>query len=397
MSVSPSGLEIDSDRPSVHQGRPIRVLLVISNLEYGGAQRQVVELCNNLDRDRFEVHVCALSDYVPLGEEIRNAPNRLHIVKKHYKFDFTVIPRLSRLLKTLGIDIVHSFLFDAEIAARLAGRFAGTPAVVGSERNANYRLKPQQLAAYRLTKGWVDLIIANSQAGADFNSGLLGYDPSLYRVVHNGVDVKRFVPALGTRARGALGIQDGEPVVGMFASFKRQKNHPMFFAAARRLLDRLPRTRFLLVGDMLYAGMHGSDEYTRLMHGSLDKYGIRDRCLLLGNRQDVADLYTACDITVLPSLFEGTPNVLLESMACGVPVIATRVSDNARIVRDGETGYLVELGDVEALADKMFTLLTHPHIRRDMSGAARAWVVAEFSTKELARRTETVYAELLKT
>ena len=375
----------------------IRVLLVISNLEYGGAQRQVVELCNNVDHERFDVHVCSLSDYVPLGVDIRNASTRLHVIEKRGKFDVTVVPRLARLLKALDIDIVHSYLFDAEIAGRLAGRMAGTAAIVGSERNADYVLKRRQLAAYRLTKRCVDLIVANSQAGADFNSRMLGYDASMYRVVHNGVDVNRFVPADGNRVRKALGIDEEEPVVGMFASFKRQKNHPMFFAAARRVLDRLPTARFVLVGDMLYGGMHGSDEYTGRMHRLVDELGIRNKCLLLGNRQDVAELYTACDVTVLPSLFEGTPNVLLESMACQVPVVVTDVSDNARIVRDAETGFLVRLGDDERLADRLLHLLTEDNVRRAMGRAGREWVTAEFSTRALVRKTERVYIDVLST
>ncbi len=385
--VRPSG-------PADVVGRPIRVLLVISNLEYGGAQRQVVELSNNLDRQRFDVHVCSLSDYVPLGAEIRDASIRLHVIQKRHKFDVTVIPRLARLLKSLEVDIVHSYLFDAEIAVRLAGRMAGSAAIVGSERNADYHLKRRQLAAYRLTRRCVDLIIANSQAGADFSSRTLGYDPSMYRVVHNGVDVSRFIPIDGRRVKEDLGIAENELVVGMFASFKRQKNHPMLLGAARRVLDKSPMVRFVFVGDMLYAGMHGSDTYTALTHRLVDDLGLRNRCLFLGNRRDVADLYCACDVTVLPSLFEGTPNVLLESMACQIPVIATDVSDNARIVRDGQTGFLVPLGNEGQLADRLLDLLTQGDLRRTMGQAGRAWVSEEFSTGALVRKIGEIYRDV---
>jgi glycosyltransferase involved in cell wall biosynthesis len=157
----------------------------------------------------------------------------------------------------------------------------------------------------------------------------------------------------------------------------------------------VPETRFLLVGDMLYGGMHGSDEYTRNTHELVDRLGLRDRCLFLGNRDDVADLYRACDVTVLPSLFEGTPNVVLESMACGVPVIATNVSDNASIVKDGHTGYLVPIGNEAVLADRLGEVLTQRDLRRAMGRAAREWVEVEFSSEALARRTGAVYTELL--
>lgn len=376
---------------------PVRVLVVISNLEYGGAQRQVIELANQLDPARFDAHVCSLSDYTPLANLLADADRRLHVVRKTFKFDVTVVLRLARLMERLGIDIVHSFLFDAEIASRLAGRLSGIPIIVGSERNTDYHLKRRQLAAYRLTRGCVDLVIANSNAGADFNSRTLGFDRNRYRVVHNGVDVTRFRPGDGKEARVRLGIEEDERVVGIFASIKRQKNHLLFFRAAREILDRFPRARFLVVGDMLYAGMHGSDEYKVEVEKLVDELLVRDRCLFLGNRDDVELLYRACDVTVLPSLFEGTPNVLLESMACGVPVVASDVSDNAYIVPDGRAGRIVPIGDPKFLADRVCELLVDEERRREMGRAAREWVSGEFSTRALATKVGDIYLGLLET
>jgi glycosyltransferase involved in cell wall biosynthesis len=307
----------------------LRVLLVISNLEFGGAQRQVVELANQMSADGNLVHVCSLSSYVPLASSLHESEQRLHVINKQFMFDASVVPRLAALLRRGRYDVVHSFLFDAEIAVRLAGRLAGTALIVGSERNTDYRLKKRQLLAYRLSRGCVDLMIANSSAGAAFNSRTLDQDPGMYRVVHNGVDTKAFSPGDGRAMRRELGLDEHAPVVGMFASFKAQKNHPLLFAAARHVLARIPAARFLLVGDELYAGMHGSDDYKRMVNELVDSLGIRSSCVFLGNRADVSRLYPACDVTVLPSLFEGTPNVALESMASGVPVVATDVSDNA--------------------------------------------------------------------
>ena len=116
---------------------------------------------------------------------------------------------------------------------------------------------------------------------------------------------------------------------------------------------------------------------------------------LLGNRSDVERLYPACDLTVLPSLFEGTPNVALESMAAGVPVIATDVADNASIIPDGRAGYIVKLGDAAGLAQKIVDLLSDHARRTAMAAAARVWVQSEFSTTRLAQKTEAVYREAL--
>ena len=286
----------------------VGVLLVISNLEYGGAQRQVVELANHMDTDRFDVHVCSLSPYVPLSSVLTDADRRLHIIHKKFKFDLSVAWRLARLMKRLGTEIVHGYLFDAEIATRLAGQIARQSVVIGSERNTDYFLKKIQLATYRVTRPWVDLVIANSNAGAAFNRRTLGHAESQYRVIHNGVNIELFRRVDGGPVRRELGFADNDFVVGMFASFKEQKNHPLIFAAAKRVLEKTSDAMFLFVGEELHRGMHGSDAYKRSMDELVVKLGIGERCKFIGNRDDVAQVYSACDITVLPSLFEWPPN-----------------------------------------------------------------------------------------
>lgn len=370
---------------------PLRVALVISNLEYGGAQRQVVELVNQLDPGVIDARICSLSSHVPLAADLRDR-SRLHVILKRFKFDATVVPRLATWLRRERIRVVHGYLFDAEIAARLAGRLAGC-AVIGSERNTDYSLKKRQLIVYRMTRSCMDLIIANSRAGAEFNRRLLGQDAARYRVVHNGVDVERFHPRDPRQARIDAGLPLDVPLVGMFASFKAQKNHPLAFEAARLVLDQLPTTRFLFVGDMLYAGMHGSDRYKADMQRRVDELRLRDACIFLGNRDDVAALYSACDLTILPSHFEGTPNVVLESLACGVPVVATNVSDNAYIVPDGRVGFIVPPGDAAALAQRIVELLTDTQLRARLGRQARQWMIDEFSVTRLAEKTAAVYVE----
>jgi glycosyltransferase involved in cell wall biosynthesis len=239
----------------------------------------------------------------------------------------------------------------------------------------------------------VDLVIANSRAGAAYNQRVFGLPASKYRVVHNGVDVERFHPCDASTVRQELGIAPNEPTFGMFASYKKQKNHPLLFAAATIVFERMPQSRLLLVGDELHAGMHGSGAYKGEMNRLVDDLGIRGRCIFAGNRNSVVPLYNACDVTVLPSFYEGTPNVLLESMACEVPVIATNVADNAYIVPDGRVGYIVPLGDPGALADRIHRLLADARLRGTMGREARLWVTQEFSTAQLAHKMGRVYQE----
>jgi len=368
---------------------------VVDDLGYGGAERQVVELANNMDRSLFDVHVCALSNHVPLSKNLKDSPCRLHRIPKKNRIDITIVPRLAYLLWKLRADIVHGYLFSAEIASRLAGRLAGTKLVVGSERNANRAIRKSNVLVYRLTRRCVDIIVANSNAGAESNGRIFNRPTSDYRVVHNGVDTELFRPVDGTTIRQDLEMPLQYSVIGVFANFKKQKNHSMLFRAFKRVLESLPEARLVLIGDQPVDSRGRLNTYEAQLDRLVDDLGIRRRCIFLGHREDVEHLYPACDITVLPSLHEGTPNVLLESMACGVPVVTTNVCDNAYVVKDGETGFLVELDDIERMAESLQTLLVDDAMRQKMGQKGRDWVLAEFSSRRLAEKMEVVYMELL--
>lgn len=376
---------------------PLVAVVVISDLEFGGAQRQVVELANSMNEHHCRVYVVSLADYVPLADSLRDREERFKFILRRARFDFTVVFRLARFLRQVRADIVHSYLFDATIAARLAGRLARRPVVIDTERNTDYiLLKRKHAVAFRLTRWCHDMTIANSRAGAAFNSRVLKQPLSMSRVVHNGVDTNRFQPHDESRLRAELGIGPDELVVGMFASFKPQKNHPLLLKVARKLLDQGVRFRLLLVGDELYKGMSNSLEFKQQIQRLVDDLKLRPHCIFAGNRKDVERYYNVCHVTALPSLFEGTPNVALESMASGVPVVATNVADNAYIVPDGRAGFIVELNDEETMTDRLVRLLKDKSLRASMSQSARAWMLEEFSCARLAEKTLAVYREAVQ-
>jgi glycosyltransferase involved in cell wall biosynthesis len=368
---------------------------VISNLEFGGAEHQLVELANHLDVEKFEHHLISLSPHVPLAAEL-NGNAKLTIVEKRWKYDLGTVFKLARLFRTLGVEVAHGYLFDADIAVRLAGAIARVPVIVGSERNAEYRVKKRKLLAYRLTKPLLDLCIANSRAGAEFNQRITGSTPDRYVVVPNGVSVVRFHPAAQSEARRLLGLAPDEYIIGMVASFKAQKNHALLLRAAAALRSQGVPCRVVLVGDELYAGMRDSTSYKAGMLELIEQLGLAPYCTLLGNRSDLAALYPAFDITVLPSHFEGTPNVVLESMACGVPVVVTDVSDNRQLVPDGVAGYVIAPDDLDDLTDRLATLYREPARRTALGREARRWVIEQYSSERLARRTEDAYIAALE-
>lgn len=376
---------------TINNSKRLRVLIVISNLGHGGAERQVIEIANNIDQARFDLHICSLSKHVPLAGFLKHRDTQLHIVSKNSQYDISVVPRLARLLKDLKIDIVHGFLFDAEIASRLAGLIARTKVVIGSERNTVHSYSKVQLLAYRLTKKLVDLCIANSKTGMQYNLDTFGLAESKYRVVYNGVDTERFAPAYRSELKAALKLPSNCFVLGMFGSFKPQKNHQYLLETIAALAKSRSDFRVMMVGGPVEEGDAESQDYYSGIKNQIIQLGLAQYCLLLGKREDVAELYNVCDITLVPSLFEGTPNVALESLASGVPVIATDVSDNRQVILTEKMGYIVSLNNVEEFSKKIDYLLLHETIRDEFGREARQYVLEKFSNSSMITALSEIY------
>jgi glycosyltransferase involved in cell wall biosynthesis len=372
-----------------------KLALVISSLTFGGAERQVVEISNKIDRDRFDPHVFILSNHAPLAAHLREREARLHVIEKRSKYDVTVIPRLARAFRELEVLVVHGFNFDAEIASRIAGKLAGVRAIIGSERNTKNAFSKRKKVLYRTTSRLLHACVANSTAGAAFNRKLTGLPESAYHVVYNGVDTDRFRPRDASALRASLDLPKDVCVIGMFGSFKHQKNHPLLLKAAKLLMDRSVDFRLLFVGTTIHEGYRTTDEYSSEVMGLVESLGLEDRSVFVGAKTDVEHYYNLCDMTVLPSFFEGTPNVALESMASAVAVIATDVSDNSYVIPDGSAGYIVPLDQPDQLANRMHDLVSQPVLRRQLGQAALDWVIEEFSLGKMATIMADVYEQVL--
>jgi glycosyltransferase involved in cell wall biosynthesis len=177
----------------------------------------------------------------------------------------------------------------------------------------------------------------------------------------------------------------------MFASFKRQKNHMLLFEAMEDVVATRDDTTLLLVGDVLSDGFGDTNSYKHDLLERLRLNGLHKKTLILGRRDDVEWVYPACDITVLPSFHEGTPNAILESLASGVPVIATDVSDNKLIFPDGEAGYIVPGRQQRMLSDKILEFLSSEKSQRDFAKEALRIAKEEYSIEKMIDRVGALY------
>jgi glycosyltransferase involved in cell wall biosynthesis len=364
-------------------------MLFTDSFIHGGTERQFVETLRVLDREKYEILVgCIqrrgsfLADVEGMGLRVVEFP-----IRSLYRPD-TVrwFLRLVRFLRAERIDLLHAFDFYTTVFAVPAARAARVPVVLASRRELpNLRSWAQRNAvrfACRLATG----IVANSQASSRaFGPTGAGGGAT---IIPNCISLERFRPRRDRSAvRAEFGIAATAPVVGTLAALRPEKDFPTFLRAARRVAEKVPEARFVLVGE--------GSERPRLEQLS-QELGIPSRVLFLGDRPDVADLLWAFDVFVLTSRTESFPNAILEAMAAARPVVATDVGGIPELVEADRTGLLFSAGDDEALAARLIQLLEDPALAVRMGAAGRARAESEFSPARMKQRLEALYDRALE-
>jgi glycosyltransferase involved in cell wall biosynthesis len=365
----------------------IRVTFLIGSLALGGAERQLVALANRIDRDRFDPEVVTWygSDELAadLAPEVPHTNLGLRRLASAGAMDGlrlgALVARLALHLRRRKPAILHAFLFSAYAPGALAARLAVVPVAVAGRRGLHgYTHLPLPARGLgRLSNSLIDGHICNSKAVAAWvHDNEQEVPQSRIFVVSNGVD------AVSQSAELADGWRRDAPLAACIANFHTYKGH----ATLLRALELVPDLDLVLVGD----GPARAD-----VKSLADELGISERVIFAGARADAAKIVGGFDFTILASEQEGLPNVVMESMVAGVPVVATAVGGSTELVHNGVDGWLVPPGDPVALAERMTELASDCALRRRLGAAARK-AMAPYSTTAMARRVESVYDQLLK-
>jgi glycosyltransferase involved in cell wall biosynthesis len=372
----------------------MRILKVVPTLMCGGTENQFMTLGRMIDRSRFDVTFACLRRWGPFVDELGQLGIPLHeypIATFRSVQALAQQARLARQIARSRIDIVHAYNFYGNVFALPPARLMA-PVVIASIRDRSPYLTSMQKRVQRYACQLADRILVNADAVKDWLVGQEGYDPSNIVVIRNGVDMSRFAGApAGDRIRRELGIPADARLVTVVSRLTRLKGIEHFLQAAAALKPRYPDVWFLIVGET----SPPDPAYLQELQALADALGISDRVTFTGRRSDVPDILGAADIAVMPSLNEALSNALLESMAAGAPVVATRVGGTPEALTDGETGLLVPPGDAAAIAAAVSRLLDDPELACRLGRAARARIDDQFSVGRMVSATENLYGELL--
>jgi glycosyltransferase involved in cell wall biosynthesis len=376
---------------------PVRVTYVIPSLEMGGAERQLVMLANDLDRDWFEpAIVCLGADPAVLQEvagDVRVRCLRLGEIERHARLrrlarGVLLAPAILFDLVLHRPEVVHAYLPAAYVVAGPAARLLGVRAIVAGRRSLlGIEAYPYSLwkALAGLANRTIDLHVCNSEAARQMTLSTERVPAARTAVVYNGSQLPELsLPPPSPPAAWRVGR--GELSGVSLANLVWHKDHEVLLRAAAEVVRSCPGFRLVLIGD--------GPERERIERLVVE-LGLGANVVLAGRVAQASRLLRNFHFSVLASVQESFPNSVVESMAAGVPVVATRVGGIPELVRDGVDGLLVPAREPVRLAEAMLTLLRDPRLADGMGRSARERIGDAFTVEKMIRRTEKLYLRLL--
>jgi len=364
---------------------------VITDLDVGGAERALVELTVRLPRDAFDVRVWSLTD--PADDPARSLVPPLvsagipvaTLSARGARDTLRIIRRLSADWRAWRPDVVQTFLFHANILGRLAARRAGVPRVVAGIRVAERRNR-WRLLADRVTHRLVDRHVCVSQSVADFSHTVGGLPADRLQVIPNGIDASRY-DKVEPVAAADLGLPSGRRLITYVGRLDVQKGLDWFLSASRAWLTALAEHDVLIVGD--------GPERARL-EAIAAAHNPPGRIHFAGWRGDVPRILAASERLVLPSRWEGMPNIVLEAMAAGRPVLAADVEGVRELLGDDADPQVAQPGNAEEWGEKLGKLATDRQLATLLGECNRRRAVECFTLDAVTRAYAALYTALVR-
>jgi sugar transferase (PEP-CTERM/EpsH1 system associated) len=375
--------------------RPLIVHLVY-RLDFGGLETLLVECVNNLPADRYRHAVVCLTDYTVFAKKIRDPNVALYALHKPPGLGLSTHLKLWRLLRKLKPAVLHTYnLAAAEYAFTAA--LAGVPVRIHAEHGRDAAdpegRNPRHNLLRRLLVPFIDRYIPVSADLARWLEKIVGIPAAKVQLIHNGVNTDKFHPDEGrdgtTRPPSPIPFSDDCFVIGTVGRIQDIKNHAGLvdaFLLLQQLVPEPSRLRLAIIGD---------GPLLPLLKQKVSDAGLNQCVWLPGARSDIADIMRGFDLFVLPSLAEGTPVTVLEAMACGLPVVASRVGGLPEVVEENVSGLLVPPADANALAEALLSFHADPELAKQAGLAGRHRIERQYSVQAMLDDYAKLYDALL--
>lgn len=372
------------------------VLHLIDCLFIGGGEMQMADLLRRIDREKFRPLVGCLrkqGQLVPVLEEAGIVVEEFPVRGKlFYPRSIREILRLARFMRRERVQIVHTQDLYSHLVGIPAALIARVPVVITNRLDLGHTMKQWHRRALKLLSFAITRVMANSEGVRTMLIEEEKIDPAKIELIYNGVNLDQF--QIPSKEKGPvppvrdLRLEPGDRPIVVVANLWPVKGHEFLFEAAVRVAAYYPTAKFVLVGT--------GAARRAILEARARELAIDKQVLFLGPRQDVPQILPQMEISVLPSLAEGFSNAILESMAAGLPMVATDVGGNREAIVEGETGFLVPPRDPETLADRILRLLGDRERGQRMGKAGRQRIETTFSLQRMVTETERFYERLLE-
>ena len=357
-----------------------RVQFVISTLEVGGAERQLTALATRIDRTKFDVEVLVLTRGGRFETELNQAGIPYKILDKGPGMNAKCFFKTVREMRRFRPHVVHGWLFTGSAYGRAAGTVARVPVRIASERSVSRWREGIHKWTDRALSKCTEIILCNSNAVADWVKDYAHLKDQRVEVIANGLEAEAF-------AIKDYGQVNQPPRLITVCRMTLAKRLDILLQAVHQLQQE---------GLAFHLDMVGDGELRSQVEQQISDLGIEAHVTCHGSQKDVVSYLTGADIFVLSSDREGLPNAVMEAMACGLPVVATRAGGTPDLVHP-QNGFLVDCQDIEGLTNGMRELLLNAELRQTMGEAGRTLIEKEFSMEAMVRKHEVLYRDALET
>jgi glycosyltransferase involved in cell wall biosynthesis len=368
---------------------PLRqgILLLVRSLESGGTERQLAETAKALHQRGWNVHVGCFHDSGLRAKELREAGVRIvRLPINSFQSPVCILRGLflfGQYVLRHRIDVMHSFDAPTNIFGALAAKLFARRVILVSQRSFRTLLAKREHMALRLMDRIADGVVVNCEAVRTHLIKDERVDPQRIRLCYNGLNTNTFFPA--REHIRPENLRDGL-IIGTVCVLRPEKGLDVLLKGFAIAAEHRPHLKLLIVGSGAVLG-----DLQRLGH----ELGVEERVIFQPDTRDVALWLNRMDIFVLPSLSEAFSNSLMEAMACGTPVVASRVGGNPELVRDDETGLLFDVGDSAGLAKQLVRLADDPAARQRYAAAATHLIRTELNVDSAVNRIEEIYRQYL--